>query len=230
LNELGLALVVLGLGVVALGLVLLDSTPLVILGLSMVSVGMIAAWGCESSSAVLELSAVAWDNVASIIEGVGFVGRAIYVPSTYIGDSTVYALLAPSGDPPRFRLSRGLVVKYGPNEWGLLLRSLGSRAVELCREVGALSSDVEVSLSNCVVRHLALARGVIVGREGDGLSVVVRGDRLGDPYGGTVVRAVLGSGMASVVASVVAESLGRFVVIDGEEESGGSKVIRLRLL
>ncbi|WP_243680318.1 hypothetical protein [Vulcanisaeta souniana] len=98
--------------------------------------------------------------------------------------------------------------------------------------VGAISSDVATSLTNCLVNHLTVARGVTAMPSEGGVTVVVRESRVGgELYGNELVRAVLGLPTASLVASVVAESLNSPVVIETEEVRGGKDVVvKLRVV
>ncbi|WP_048062737.1 hypothetical protein [Caldivirga maquilingensis] len=233
-GELGLSLIILGIGVAVIGLLVIDSTPLMILGVSTALVGLLANWGeGVLQETELRLSSSSWDNLALLLESVGTASRAIYLPSSMVEDSKPYALIPQWGD---VKLSgivpRGFMVKYGPGpgDVGIKVRSMGSRAVEECLSVGSVSSDLNSTLSNCIVNHLSLAKGVEATFTGDSVVVLVNRPRLINPYDGTIVNTVLGSPMASIVASLVAESLGRPVVIDGEEARGNAILINLRPL
>ncbi|MGC9153220.1 MAG: hypothetical protein ACP5GY_05745 [Vulcanisaeta sp.] len=60
--------------------------------------------------------------------------------------------------------------------------------------------------------------------------MVIRGSRANDLYGDELVKSVLGSPTASLVASIAAEVLRTPVTIDGEEVRGKDLIIRLRVL
>lgn len=231
--ELGISLLILGLGVTAIGYLILNSVPLFILGISIVIMGILAAWGEESTDKIInELMKVSWDNVAALIESVGIINKAIYIPSTMVQGSSAYALITPTQPRELVKVPTGLVIKYGPmpHEVGILIRTMGTKAVELCSQAGAISNELESSLNNCIVNHLGLARRVISYIDGDRVSVVVNDPRLSDVYRDTVVRSVLGSPMASIVASVVAESLGRPVLYDTESMRGNELRIDMVVL
>ncbi|WP_069807925.1 hypothetical protein [Vulcanisaeta thermophila] len=231
--DLGISLLILGAGVTAIGYLILNSIPVFIMGISILIMGILATWGEDSLGGVnQELMSTAWENVAALIESVGIVNKAVYLPSSLTQDSRAYALITPAQPTGLTNIPTGLIVKYGPspNEVGILVRTMGTRAVELCRESGAISTDLESSLNNCIVNHLGLARRVISHVDGDRVRVVINGSRAVNAYGNTVVRAVLGSPMASIVASVVAESLNRPVIYDSEGSRGGEYWVEVTLL
>lgn len=233
MNEAGVSLMVLGVGVSLIGYIMLSSQPLLILGISIFTIGLLVFWGgdlCEGQ--LREFAEVPWDNVAALIESLGYAKAAIYIPSAYAEDSKAYALLTPAQVKGPIRVPRGLVVRFGPNpeDVGILLRAPGTRAVELCRDAGALVGDLQVSLHNCIVNHLALARNILSAIDGNNVIVRVGGVRVSDMYGDTVARPVLGSFMASIVAAITADVLSRPVAIASEEVSGHWRTIRLTIL
>jgi hypothetical protein len=133
--------------------------------------------------------------------------------------------------PPSIRLPRGFAVRYGrEGETGILLSTPGTVVVGKCQASGALGSELGPSLSNCLVNNLAIASSVITTQGDTGYTVVVRGSKIDGLYGNEVVRSVLGSPTASLVASIAAEVLRAPVTIDGEEVRGKDLVIRLRVL
>jgi hypothetical protein len=233
IGEAGLALLILGTGLSAIGYLVLDSIPVLVLGISVITMGVIAAVGEGSIERVeLELARPGWDDVAMLLESLGAASRAIYLPSNYTEFRAPIALVPLAKPaPPSIKLPRGLTVRYGgEGEVGLILHTPGTAAVTRCASVGALGSDLGASLTNCLVNHLAVARGVAVTTAEGGYTVAVRGSRVQDIYGNTLVRSVLGSPTASIVASIAAESLGSPVIIEGEESRGNDVIIRLRVL
>lgn len=232
-SELGISLLILGAGITAIGYLILNSIPLFILGISVIIMGILATWGEESTEGVIQdLVKASWDNVAALIESVGIANKAIYLPSTVTQDSRVYALITPTQPSDINKVPMGLIIKYGsmPHDVGILIRTMGTRAVELCRQAGAISNDLDSSLNNCLINHLSLAKRVISYVDGSRIRVVVNGSKINDIYGNTVTRAVLGSPMASIVASVIAETLNRPVIYDNEGVRGGETWIEVMAL
>lgn len=232
-NDLGISLIILGVGLLVIGYLILDSVPILVLGIAVVIMGLLAAWGEGSLERTqLELSRAGWLNISALLESIGTASRAIYLPSSAVEVGTVMALVPlVRPEPPSIRLPRGFAIRYGSEgEAGLLLYAPGSIAVSKCLSAGAIGSDVNASLTNCLVNHLTVARRITVMPSSDGVTVVVGGSRVGELYGNELVRAVLGSPTASLVAAVAAESLGSPVVIDSEEVRGGDLVVRLRVI
>ena len=232
-SDLGIALIILGAGLVIIGYLILDSTPVFVLGIAVVIMGLLAAWGEGSLERIqLELSRAGWSNVSALLESLGTAGRAIYLPSSATEFGTVMALIPlVRPEPPGIKLPRGFAVRYGKEgETGLLLYTPGSMAVSRCLGVGAIGSDAAASLTNCLINHLTIARRVTVMSGSDGITVVVNGSRINELYSNELVKAVLGSPTASLVAAVVAESLNSPIVIESEEVRGGDVVVRLRVV
>ena len=232
-GDLGIALIILGAGLIIIGYLVLDSTPVFVLGIAVVIMGLLAAWGEGSLERIqLELSRAGWSNLSALLESLGTASRAIYLPSSATEFGTVMALIPlVRPEPPGIKLPRGFAVRYGSEgEVGLLLYTPGSIAVSRCLGVGAIGGDVTASLTNCLINHLTIARRVTVMPGSDGITVVINGSRINELYGDELVRAVLGSPTASLVAAVTAESLNSPVTIESEEVRGGDVVVRLRVV
>ncbi|BDR92725.1 hypothetical protein [Vulcanisaeta souniana] len=232
-SDLGISLIILGAGLLVIGYLILDSTPVFVLGIAVVIMGLLAAWGEGSLERTqLELARSGWTNTSALLESIGTASRAIYLPSSATEAGTSMALVPlVRPEPPSIKLPRGFAIRYGrEGESGLLLYTPGSIAVSRCLGVGAISSDVATSLTNCLVNHLTVARGVTAMPSEGGVTVVVRESRVGELYGNELVRAVLGLPTASLVASVVAESLNSPVVIETEEVRGKDVVVKLRVV
>ncbi len=235
-SDLGISLIVLGAGLSAIGYLILNSTPVLVLGIAVLIMGLLAAWGEGSLDRTqLELARSGWSNISALLESIGTASRAIYLPSSATEAGTSMALVPlVRPEPPSIRLPRGgFAIRYGSEgETGILLYTPGSIAVSKCLSVGAIGGDVATSLTNCLVNHLTVARGVTATPSEDGITVVIRDSRVGgELYGNELTRAILGSPTASLVASVAAESLNSPVVIESEEVRGGRDVvIRLRVI
>lgn len=232
-GDLGLSLVVIGVGVTVIGLIIIHSIPITILGASVVIIGMLAAWGEGSlEESILRLSSASWDNLALLLESLGTVSKAIYLPSSMVEDSTPCALIPQGGVMISGKLPRGFIIRYGsgPSDVGLRVRVMGSKAVEDCLKAGVVSNDVDSTLSNCIVNYLTLAKNVEYSASGNTISVMVNEPRVSNIYEGTIINIVLGSPMASIVASLVAESLNRPVTIINEEPRDNAILISLRVL
>jgi len=177
---------------------------------------------------IVNLASAAWENVSALVEASGVANNGIYLPSSAVGDEPMVLIPStPVTSLGGIKIIGKPLATYGQGATGLLLASPGSRAVAACREV--ISSDLEASLRNCLVRELSLARGVAV-TEGEVIGVRVEGARLIDLYGNSAIKAVLGSAMASIVASIAAEVLNRPIAILDEARDEGALLVRLRVL
>jgi hypothetical protein len=204
-------------------------TPLMILGVAVFIIGMLVQWDEGAMEhTIVNLASAAWENVSALVEASGVVNNGIYLPSSAVGDEPMVLIPStPVTSLGGIKIIGKPLATYGQGATGLLLASPGSRAVAACREV--ISSDLETSLRNCLVRELSLARGVAV-TEGEVIGVRVEGARLIDLYGNSAIRAVLGSVVASIVASIAAEVLNRPIAIQDEARDRGALLVRLRVL
>ena len=204
-------------------------TPLMILGVAVFIIGMLVQWDEGAMEhTIVNLASAAWENVSALVEASGVANNGIYLPSSAVGDEPMVLIPStPVTSLGGIKIIGKPLATYGQGATGLLLASPGSRAVAACREV--ISSDLEASLRNCLVRELSLARGVAV-TEGEVIGVRVEGARLIDLYGNSAIKAVLGSAMASIVASIAAEVLNRPIAIQDETRDRGALLVRLRVL
>jgi hypothetical protein len=204
-------------------------TPLMILGVAVFIIGMLVQWDEGAMEhTIVNLASAAWENVSALVEASGVANNGIYLPSSAVGDEPMVLIPStPVTSLGGIKIIGKPLATYGQGATGLLLASPGSRAVVACREV--ISSDLEASLRNCLVRELSLARGVAV-TEGEVIGVRVEGARLIDLYGNSAIKAVLGSAMASIVASIAAEVLNRPIAILDEARDEGALLVRLRVL
>ncbi len=182
----------------------------------------------EISSMLLEAGL---DNTAALIEELGIGSKAVYLPSPLAGGSPRAFLAVSPRDSPRIEraLPNRLIVRYGrrPDEMGILVTTLGTAAVRRFAHLGLEGTDIEGSLSSVMTGSTDLAEGVRVVQEGPAVNVEVRGPKL--DHRRMKIFENIGSPIASVVASVVAECTGSPVTITGEEAGGGKHVVRLNV-
>ena len=223
---------VLGVTLAVLGYIEPGLTPLMIVGLSMVAAGLLVYWDEGSlEQVIVSLASAAWDNVAALVEAAGLINKGIYLPSSLgNGEPSVLIPSAPIDSVGRLSIIGRPLALYGPGLRGLLLASPGSRAVSICRDAGALTGDLDASLLNCIVNQLSLARGIDVVESSGEVTVRLSKFRPIDLYGGSIIRAALGSTLASIVASIVAEVKNRPVMVSEESVKGNSLIVRLRVV
>ena len=228
-SDAGPSLMALGSALAVVGYLEPGLTPLMILGVAVFIIGMLVQWDEGAMEhTIVNLASAAWENVSALVEASGVANNGIYLPSSAVGDEPMVLIPStPVTSLGGIKIIGKPLATYGQGATGLLLASPGSRAVVACREV--ISSDLEASLRNCLVRELSLARGVAV-TEGEVIGVRVEGARLIDLYGNSAIKAVLGSAMASIVASIAAEVLNRPIAILDEARDEGALLVRLRVL
>ncbi|MBI4232958.1 MAG: hypothetical protein HY686_00780 [Chloroflexi bacterium] len=205
---------------------LVASVPLTALGITGVMMGALCLGLAralpsvppEVSRALLETGI---ENLSALLEELGLRSRAIYLPSS-LCDGSPRALVPlhtnPSIPEVRRPVPRRLIVKYGPEaeEVGLLVTTPGSIVVKMLGQGRAPSgADLDGALTQALVGLLDMAAGVTASQSGQTVTVTISRPRLQRPH--LWVVEVLGSPLASVVASVVAEALNRPVTIQREE-------------
>ena len=235
---LGLALM-LGGGLFALAAwFILEYMPLAALGMSGVMIGVVSlALGKSlpriSPEASLMLLEPGFDNIAGLVEELGLRDRAIYLP-TSLSQGRLRALipLHRSSAPPvvRRQIEQRFIARFGPGpeDYGILVAGPGSPALRLVEvpESGS-STDLEGALSALLVGTLNLVSAVGIGRNGD--TVVVRVAHPILPPRDHPAYTVLGSPIASIAATIVAESLDRPVTVVSETSEGRWHLIELKL-
>jgi len=228
-SDAGPSLMALGSALAVVGYLEPGLTPLMVLGVAVFVIGMLVQWDEGAMEhTIVNLASAAWENVSALVEASGVVNNGIYLPSSAVGgEPMVLVPSTPVASLGSIKIIGKPLATYGQGATGLLLASPGSRAVAACR--GVISSDLEASLRNCLVRELSLARGVAV-TEGEVIGIRVEGARLIDLYGNSTIKAVLGSAVASIVASIAAEALNRPIAIQDEARDRGALLVRLRVL
>lgn len=244
-THVGLALLILGLGLVIVALFFLNSAPLTALGTATVILSLIA-FGLERSTPRLSpkmsllLMEAGQDNIAALVEEMGSHTRAFYLPSSMTKDQPRVFLPVDSDSAPDFSSlptgqagvkalsQRRLIVHYGAagHNAGILVATPGSGIAALLEgRPGPAPGELEAALSKVLMGELDVARGVIV--LSDATRLTVRLSRVSAEAPALAYHKLLGSPLASIVASVAAEALDRPVVIDREERHGDSVTIEL---
>jgi hypothetical protein len=197
---------------------ILEYMPLAALGISGVILGVVSlSLGRSlpriSPEASLMLLEAGSDNISSLVEELGLHAKAIYLP-TSLTQGRPRALIPLRGDPIRpvvqKQVEQRLIVQFGPgpDDYGILIATPGSPGLNLIEvpEEGSLG-DLEAALSGLLVGRLDLANAVRVGHRSE--KIVIEVAHPAFPQLSHPAYAVLGSPIASIVATVAAESLGR---------------------
>ena len=236
----GACLTLAGLTLSLISYLVLRSIPLTALGLSTVILGGVSlALGRgqpkipPEASAILLQSGV--ENISAIVEELGLKSKAIYVPSSMTsGKPQAFIPLHSNPHLPKLGnivLPKRLIVKYGPQpeDVGLLVTTPGSAVAGMVTaKADSTEGDLEDALTLVLVGTISLADGAKVTMEDDVIRVEISNPRL--EYRKMWVYESLGSPIASIVASVVAEVLDKPVAVDSEQYGRDKCVIKLKLM
>jgi hypothetical protein len=233
---LGTGLTLAGVMLALLAYLVLRSTPLTALGIStLIVAGVSLAFGrgqpkiSPEASAILLQSGV--ENISAIVEELGLKSKAIYLPSSMTtGKPGALIPMQPNPTLGKVVLPKRLIVKYGPNaeDMGLLVSTPGSAVAGMVSaKTDSSEGDLEAALSLVLAGAVNLGDGAKVVLEAESVRVEVSNPRL--EYRKMWIYESLGSPLASIVASVVAEVLDRPVTVVSETQSRGKFVVELKL-
>jgi hypothetical protein len=168
------------------------------------------------------------------VEELGLKSKAIYLPSSMTsGKPQALIPIYSNPHPPKLGnivLPKRLIVKHGsnPDDMGLLVTTPGSAVAGIVTtKSGATEEDLETALTLVLVSKISLADGAKAVMDEEKIRVEISNPRL--EYRKMWVYESLGSPIASIVASVVAEVLNKPVTVDNEQHSKGKSVIELKL-
>jgi len=236
---LGVCLSLSGLTLVAIAFIILQSTPITALGLSTIILGAVSlAMGrsqpkiSPEASELLLQSGI--ENISAIVEELGLKSKAIYLPSSMTSGKP-QALIPIHSNPhlPKLGnivLPKRLIVKHGshPEDMGILVTTPGSAVAGIViTKSDATEEDMEAAITLVLVSTISLADGAKAAMDEEKIRVEISNPRL--EYRKMWVYESLGSPIASIVASVVAEVLNKPVTVDNEQYSKGKGVIELKL-
>lgn len=237
--QIGAALVLAGVIAAPIFYFVAESVPLTALAFSAVLLGMISLLFARSLPKVPPQAAqilleAGLDNLAGLLEEIGASASAIYPPSSLSGGKSK-ALIPLHSNPAAPTITRSLtnrmIVDFGPSpeDMGILVTTPGTAAMQFLEEPpGSTSSELEAALARVLVGALDLARSVQVAQESGVVTVRVSGVRF--DHRDRWIDRLLGSPIASVVAAVAAEGLGKPVMVESEEREADRLTVRLRVV
>ncbi len=174
------------------------------------------------------------DNMSAIIEELGIRNKAIYLPSSLTGNRPQALIPLNSGQslPPINKiLNQRLIVKYatGPDDFGLLLSTIGSIAAGLLASAPSPDADdLESAMNSLLTGILGMADGASAAVQDGQVTIVIRNPRVEDVS--TWSNRCLGSPLASIAASITAEAWDKPVTIKQEEPLGKNYSVILEVL
>lgn len=239
-SQLGLGLLLAGAGLIPTSYLLLQSISITALGISLVILGLTClVLGKTRPKISPELSTLLMEtgleNLNSLLEEMGLRSKGVYLPSSLAGGEP--RAIIPLHSNPRFPeisepLPRRLIVSCGrdPEDMGIMVATTGSNILDMLEaKPGASSDELAAALTTILVGTLDLAAGVKVSLGEKKAMVEVSHPRSGENRNSWVVQS-LGSPIASIVASLLAEALGKPVVIESEELKPRERLIKLETL
>ena len=238
-SQLGLGLVLAGAALIPTSYLLLSSIPLTALGIALVVLGAICLVlgrtrpriPPEVSSLLMETGL---ENLASLLEELGLKSKGVYLPSS-LTSGQPQALIPLHSNPqfPRLKqaVPKRLIVQYGsnPEDIGLLVTTVGSNIMSMLEsEPGSSAEEITAALTTILVGTLDVADGVKVHLGDNSAVVTISHPRL--EYKNTWLYESLGSPLACVTASLVAEAMDKPVIIERDEQKRGENLIELHIL
>jgi hypothetical protein len=173
------------------------------------------------------------ENTAALLEELGLKKKALYLPSS-TGDGHPQAIIPLEGGNSKLiqgKTPGRLIVRYGaaPDDMAIAITTPGSMINELLKTTpGPTPEEIECAASYILIGMLDLADSVTVSLSEAQVDVLVRGARL--HYEETWYYRCLGSPIASIVAAICSEALGKPVRIGEESYSRGESHITLEVL
>jgi hypothetical protein len=174
------------------------------------------------------------ENIAALLEELGLNHKAIYLPST-MREGNAQALIPLSGDADAQRIKgkipRRLIVRYGdnPGDMAIAVTAPGGTGLEKMEiKPGPTSSEIEQAVTYVLTGILDLASAVEVRMSEKQVNIEVTGPKL--HFENVWYYRCLGSPIASIVASIASEGIGKPVRIQEENYLKGKTLIRLEVL
>ena len=237
---------VLGLGLCIAGAIfapvsyfIINSVPLTAVGISAIMIGFTSIALADtrpyiSPEACQLILRTGMENTAALLEELGLRSKAIYLPSV-MRDGHPQALipLVEGVDVQwvREKIPGRLIVRYGvnPDDMAISVTTPGSINIDLLEsKPGPTSGEIEAAATYILTGVLDIADSVTVSLKDARLDVEVSGSRL--YYEDIWYYRCLGSPIASIVAAISSEALGKPIRVSDESYSKGKSRIILEVL
>jgi hypothetical protein len=236
---LGLGLAIAGAMFAPIAYFLIASVPLTAIGISAIMLGLTSLAlanarpyiSPEASEIILKTG---MENTAALLEELGLRNKAIYLPSSLRGGRP--QALIPLKDTIevariRDKIPGRLIVRYGnnPEDMAIAVTTPGSIKLDgLDLNVGSTPTEIESAMTYVLTGLLDLANSVTVNMLENRINVEVNGARL--YYKDIWYYRCLGSPIASIVATIACEALGKPIRIADESYERGKSRILLEVL
>jgi hypothetical protein len=236
---LGIGLTIAGAIFAPVSYFIISSIPLTAIALSSVMIGFTSIAlassrpqiSPEASRLILETG---MENIAALLEELGLNHKAIYLPST-MREGNAQALIPLNGETDvqriKGKIPRRLIVRYGdnPGDMAIAVTAPGGTGLEKMEiKPGPTSSEIEQAVTYVLTGILDLASAVEVRMSEKQVNIEVTGPKL--HFENVWYYRCLGSPIASIVASIASEGIGKPVRIQEENYLKGKTLIRLEVL
>lgn len=170
------------------------------------------------------------ENTAALLEELGIRSKAVYLPSS-MRDGHPQALI-PLADDREVQLTREkitgrLIVRYGvnPGDMAIAVTTPGGMIIDMLEtKPGPTPGEIEAAATYVLMGLLDLANSVTVSLADGRVNLEISGSRL--HYEDIWFYRCLGSPIASIVAAISSEALGKPVrIVEESYGSGKSKVV-----
>jgi len=236
---LGICLTIAGAIFAPVAYFIINSIPLTAIALSSIMVGFTSIAlassrpqiSPEASQLILETG---MENIAALLEELGLNHKAIYLPSS-MRDGNAQALIPLSGEIDvrriKGKIPRRLIVRYGdnPGDMAIAVTAPGGTGLDKMEiKSGPTSSEIEQAVTYVLTGLLDLANSVEVRMSEKQLDIEVTGPKL--HFENVWYYRCMGSPIASIVASIASEGIGKPLRIQEESYQKGKNLIRLEVL
>lgn len=185
----------------------------------------------EASELILKTG---MENTAALLEELGLNNKAIYLPSS-MREGHPQALIPLKGETDiqriRGKIPGRLIVRYGdnPDNMAIAVTTPGSLNIgKLETKPGSTATDIETAVNYVLTGLLDIANSAEISLTENHIIAEVNGSRL--HYEDIWYYRCLGSPIASIVATISSEALGKPVRIKEESYHRGKSKILLEVL
>lgn len=218
---------------------IINSVPLTAVGISAIIIGFtcIALANTRpyiSPEACQLILKTGMENTAALLEELGLRSKAVYLPSA-MRDGHPQALIPlVEGEDiqwVREKIPGRLIVRYGlnPEDMAIAVTTPGSINIDMLEtKPGPTAGEIEAAVTYILTGVLDIASSVTVNLADAQVNVEVSGARL--HYEDIWYYRCLGSPIASIVAAISSEALGKPIRIREESHSKGKTRIALEVL
>lgn len=218
---------------------IISSVPLTAVGTSIIVIGFVCIALSNtrpylSPEACELMLKTGMENTAALLEELGIRSKAVYLPST-MRDGHPQALVPLVEDREvqlvKDKIPGRLIVRYGlnPDDMAIAVTTAGSINIDMLEtKPGPTSEEIEAAATYILTGVLDIANSVTVKLADSQVNIAVSGARL--HYEDIWYYRCLGSPIASIVAAISSEALGKPVRIREESYHQGRASIVLEVL